>query len=57
MSEHVELYRDDAGEHRWRLVAANGEIIADSGEGYVNRGDCLEMAERINPGIEIEEDE
>lgn len=57
MSEHVELYRDDAGEHRWRLVAANGEIIADSGEGYVNRDDCLEMAERINPGIEIEEDE
>ncbi|WP_049947730.1 HVO_2922 family protein [Candidatus Halobonum tyrrellensis] len=29
-----ELYRDRAEEWRWRLVAANGNIIADSGEGY-----------------------
>jgi uncharacterized protein YegP (UPF0339 family) len=25
---------------RWRLRAANGRIIADSGEGYNNHGDC-----------------
>ncbi|HZX81449.1 MAG TPA: DUF1508 domain-containing protein [Lysobacter sp.] len=25
---------------RWRLVAANGEIIADSAEGYVSKFDC-----------------
>ena len=29
-----ELYVDDADEHRWRLVHDNGNIIADSGEGY-----------------------
>ncbi len=29
-----ELYRDSADEWRWRLVHANGNIIADSGEGY-----------------------
>ena len=29
-----ELYEDNAGEWRWRLVVANGNIIADSGEGY-----------------------
>jgi uncharacterized protein YegP (UPF0339 family) len=27
-------YKDAKGEWRWRLVAANGRIIADSGEGY-----------------------
>ena len=29
-----EVYEDSAGEWRWRLVAVNGNIIADSGEGY-----------------------
>ena len=29
-----ELYEDRAGEYRWRLVHPNGNIIADSGEGY-----------------------
>ena len=25
---------------RWRLVAGNGEIIADSAEGYLSKFDC-----------------
>lgn len=29
-----ELFVDSAGEWRWRLVASNDQIIADSGEGY-----------------------
>jgi uncharacterized protein YegP (UPF0339 family) len=32
-----ELYRDSADEWRWRLVVANGNIIADSGEGYASK--------------------
>jgi hypothetical protein len=28
-----EIYRDAAGEYRWRLKAANGRIVA-AGEGY-----------------------
>ncbi|MEF8790051.1 MAG: HVO_2922 family protein, partial [Haloarculaceae archaeon] len=32
-----EVYRDSAGEWRWRLVASNGNIIADSGEGYSSK--------------------
>ncbi|XVH31668.1 HVO_2922 family protein [Haloferacaceae archaeon DSL9] len=32
-----ELYTDQAGEIRWRLVHANGNIIADSGEGYASK--------------------
>ncbi len=32
-----EIYRDNGGEWRWRLVHENGEILADSGEGYASR--------------------
>jgi hypothetical protein len=32
-----EVFRDRAGEWRWRLVASNGNIIADSGEGYQSK--------------------
>lgn len=35
-----ELYRDVQGLWRWRLKAANGEIIA-SGEGYFNKQDAI----------------
>lgn len=35
------VYRDRALQYRWQLVAANGKIIADSGEGYFNRADCI----------------
>ena len=34
------MYRDVQGSWRWRLVAGNGRIIADSGEGYHSRQDC-----------------
>ena len=32
-----EVYRDDADEWRWRLVHDNGNVIADSGEGYASK--------------------
>lgn len=35
-----ELYRDHAGEWRWRLRASNGNVVADSAEGYARREDC-----------------
>ena len=33
-------YRDLQRMWRWRLVAKNGRIIADSGEGYHHEADC-----------------
>jgi len=33
-------YQDTNRHWRWRLVAANGRIIANSGEGYFNETDC-----------------
>lgn len=39
MAYHV--YKDAQNKWRWRLKAANGNILADSGEGYTNKSDCL----------------
>lgn len=38
-SAHYLVYRDRTGQFRWRLRAANGEILAMSPEGYVSRQD------------------
>lgn len=35
-----EVYRDKGGAYRWRLLATNGAIIADSGEGYTRCEDA-----------------
>lgn len=35
-----EVYRDVQGHWRWRLRAANSEIIA-FGESYYNKADCM----------------
>jgi uncharacterized protein YegP (UPF0339 family) len=35
-----ELYKDHTGDWRWRLRAQNGNVVADSAEGYRNRADC-----------------
>ncbi len=40
MSNRVDFYRDQHAEWRWRIIAENGNILADSGEGYRNRADC-----------------
>lgn len=36
-----ELYRDEQHQWRWRFVSANGNIMADSAEGYVRRIDAM----------------
>jgi uncharacterized protein len=46
-----QLYRDTASEYRWRLLAPNGRIIADSGEGYVDRGGAKRAAENVRQRI------
>jgi len=40
-SPEVEHYKGLDGDWRWRVRAANGDIVADSSEGYRNRGDCV----------------
>ena len=35
------IYKDVNGHWRWHLMAANNRKIANSGEGYWNKQDCL----------------
>jgi uncharacterized protein YegP (UPF0339 family) len=42
-----EVYEDAAGEFRWRLVAGNGEIVADSAEGYTRWEDAERAVETV----------
>jgi uncharacterized protein YegP (UPF0339 family) len=42
-----ELYEDRADEWRWRLRHRNGNIMADSGEGYVRRSDAESAIETV----------
>ncbi|HJZ56702.1 MAG TPA: DUF1508 domain-containing protein [Gemmataceae bacterium] len=45
-----ELYEDDKKEHRWRLKAANGQIVAVSSEGYKAKADAEKAVELIKAG-------
>jgi uncharacterized protein len=36
-----EVYQDRAGEYRWRLRHQNGNVIADSGEGYKTKESAM----------------
>jgi uncharacterized protein YegP (UPF0339 family) len=40
------VYQDKSGAWRWKRVAGNGEIIADSGEGYTRLADAERAASR-----------
>ena len=42
-----EIFQDTQGEYRWRLKAANGEIVASS-EGYTSRESAHRSAEKMN---------
>ena len=42
-----EVYKDKAGEFRWRLRSGNGQIIATSGEGYSEKRSCMAAIESV----------
>jgi uncharacterized protein YegP (UPF0339 family)/uncharacterized membrane protein len=53
-----EVYEDSAGEYRWRLRHQNGNILADSGEGYTERTsayDGIESVKRNAPNADLDE--
>jgi len=47
-----EIYRDTNGEHRFRLKASNGEVIAIS-EGYTSRSACLNGIQSVRNNAAI----
>ncbi len=57
MSAKFEIYKDKAGEYRFRLKAGNGEVIA-TGEGYSSKQACengIESVKKNAPSAEIVE--
>jgi uncharacterized protein YegP (UPF0339 family) len=42
----IQVFMDKAGEWRWRKLATNGSIVADSGEGYSSNSGAWEAAQR-----------
>jgi uncharacterized protein YegP (UPF0339 family) len=50
---HFEIYRDKVMEFRWRLVASNGRIVGDSGEGYRRKARVKEMLTRIAEAFDV----
>lgn len=46
-----EIYQDAARAFRWRLIAPNNKIIADSGEGYATRYNAHRAAETVRSQI------
>ena len=35
-----QIYKDKKGEFRWGLIATNGKMMANSGEGYTTKTNC-----------------
>ncbi|HKL30461.1 MAG TPA: HVO_2922 family protein [Natrialbaceae archaeon] len=47
MGATFELYRDREGKYRWRLRHDNGNILADSGEGYASKQKARQGIESV----------
>lgn len=46
MNDTWEFYKDVASKWRWTRKASNGVTVGSSSQGYVNRVDCVENAQR-----------
>ncbi|OYY89757.1 MAG: DUF1508 domain-containing protein [Sphingomonas sp. 28-66-16] len=53
-----ELYKDKAGEWRWRLRHGNGNILATTSEGYSSKASALKCIENVKASTDapIEEE-
>lgn len=51
-----EIYKDSAGEYRWKLKARNGKILAVSSEGYKKKQTMLRIIESIKRAVIAEKE-
>jgi uncharacterized protein YegP (UPF0339 family) len=47
------IYKDVNGQWRWYLEAANNRKIANSGEGYYNKQDCLDAIKLVKGSSDV----
>ena len=51
----LQVYKDKSKEYRWRIVHKNGKVLADSGEGYARRRNCVNALRNLYQYITAEE--
>lgn len=56
-AEKLSVFRDAAGEWRWRAQDGNHEVVAESGEGYDDRAYAIEAARSLFPHAQLEIEE
>jgi uncharacterized protein YegP (UPF0339 family) len=49
----VIVFRSKDRDYRWSLRADNGEVIADSGEGFRRKSYAIKKAEELFPNAEL----
>lgn len=49
----IEFYKDEADQWRWRIWANNGNILADSGQGYESSMDCFNGLNTIHNALVV----
>lgn len=54
MAAKFEVFTDQAGKHRFRLKAANGEVIATS-QGYASKESCKNGIESVRKNAPVAE--
>lgn len=42
-----QIYSDSSNNYRWRLKAANGQIVASSGESFDSKSNATRAAENV----------
>ncbi|WP_107971617.1 YegP family protein [Neisseria elongata] len=55
---YFEIYKDAKGEYRWRLKAANHQIVAQSSEGYTTKQNCqhaIDLVKSTNADTPVKE--
>ncbi len=58
MAAKFVIYKDKSSEYRWKLVHTNGQIIANSGEGYKAKANATNGIKSVlenAPGATIED--
>lgn len=51
MAATFEVYTDKQGQFRWRLRHENGKTIADCGEGYASKDNCLQGLNSVQTNV------
>ena len=47
-----EVYRDKGGKWRWRLIHENGNVLADSGQGYASRSKARQGLDSVRSNVD-----